>query len=52
MQERQGVDGVKLYVSAREDAAKAIITEAHRRKMPVTGHLNDLMPKKPHSSHR
>ena len=46
MQERQGVDGVKLYVNARADVAKAVITEAHRRGMPVTGHLNDLTPER------
>jgi imidazolonepropionase-like amidohydrolase len=46
MQEKQGVDGVKLYVNAREDAAKAIIAEAHRRKMPVTGHLGEMTPER------
>jgi imidazolonepropionase-like amidohydrolase len=41
MQEKQGVDGVKLYVDAGPDVAKAVIAEAHRRRMPVTGHLGE-----------
>jgi imidazolonepropionase-like amidohydrolase len=44
MQERQGVDGVKLYVNARPDVARAVIAEAHRRHMPVTGHLDATPP--------
>jgi imidazolonepropionase-like amidohydrolase len=44
MQERQGVDGVKLYVNARLDVARAVIAEAHRRGMPVTGHLDATSP--------
>jgi hypothetical protein len=46
MQEKQGVDGVKLYVSADAAVAKAVITEAHRRRMPVTGHLGEMTPEK------
>ncbi|MES2465506.1 MAG: amidohydrolase family protein [Armatimonadota bacterium] len=46
MQEKQGVDGVKLYVSAREDVAKAVIAEAHRRRMPVTAHLGEMTPER------
>ncbi|MBC8103493.1 MAG: amidohydrolase family protein [Cytophagales bacterium] len=44
MQDGQGVDGVKLYVSARAAVARAVIEEAHRRGLPVTGHLHDLTP--------
>jgi len=44
MQERQGVDGVKLYVDARPDVARAVIAEAHRRHLPVTGHLDATPP--------
>ncbi len=46
MQEKQGVDGVKLYVSAGEAVARAVIAEAHRRRMPVTAHLGEMTPEK------
>ncbi|MCW3051407.1 MAG: ade [Chthonomonadales bacterium] len=42
--QKEGVDGVKLYVRARADVARAVITEAHRRHLPVTAHLHDTMP--------
>ncbi len=41
---KEGVDGVKLYVRARADVARAVITEAHRRHLPVTAHLHDTLP--------
>jgi imidazolonepropionase-like amidohydrolase len=46
MQERQGVDGVKLYGTVRPGIAKAVIDEAHRRRLPVTGHLGETTPEK------
>jgi imidazolonepropionase-like amidohydrolase len=36
---RQGVDGVKAYVLAGPAVVQAVISEAHRRGWPVTGHL-------------
>lgn len=42
--QREGVDGVKLYVRARPDVARAVITAAHRRHLPVTAHLHDTLP--------
>ncbi len=42
--QKEGVDGVKLYVRARPDVARAVITEAHRRHLPVTAHLHDTQP--------
>jgi imidazolonepropionase-like amidohydrolase len=42
--QKEGVDGVKLYVRARPDVARAVIAEAHRRRIPVTGHLHDTLP--------
>jgi imidazolonepropionase-like amidohydrolase len=41
---RQGVDGVKLYIRAGPDIARAVIDDAHRRGWPVTGHLEDTRP--------
>lgn len=42
--QKEGVDGVKLYVRARPDVARAVIAEAHRRRLPVTAHLHDTLP--------
>ena len=42
--QKEGVDGVKLYVRARPDVTRAVITEAHRRHLPVTAHLHDTLP--------
>lgn len=42
--QKEGADGVKLYVRARPDVARAVITEAHRRHLPVTAHLHDTLP--------
>lgn len=42
--QKEGVDGVKLYVRARPDVAHAVISEAHRRHLPVTAHLHDTLP--------
>ena len=42
--QKEGVDGVKLYVNARPDVARAVITDAHRRHLPVTAHLHDTLP--------
>lgn len=42
--QKEGVDGVKLYVRARADVARAVITDAHRRGWPVTAHLHDTLP--------
>lgn len=44
LRDRQGVDGVKLYVRAQSEVARVVIAEAHRRNLPVTGHLEDLCP--------
>ena len=40
----EGVDGVKLYTLARPDVTRAVITEAHRRGLPVTAHLGATLP--------
>jgi imidazolonepropionase-like amidohydrolase len=42
--QKEGVDGVKLYVRARPDVARAVIADAHRRHLPVTAHLHDTLP--------
>lgn len=42
--QKQGVDGVKLYVNAGPDVTRAVIQEAHRRGWPVTAHLNNTLP--------
>lgn len=41
---KQGVDGVKLYVNARPDVTRAVVKEAHRRRWPVTAHLEQTKP--------
>ena len=43
MQE-EGVDGVKLYTLAKPDVTRAVITDAHRRGLPVTAHLGATLP--------
>lgn len=42
--EKQGVDGVKLYVNAGPKVTKAVIQDAHKRGWPVTGHLSKTRP--------
>ncbi len=42
--QREGVDGVKLYVRAKPDVTRAVILEAHRRRLPVTAHLSNTLP--------
>ncbi len=42
--QKEGVDGVKLYVLAKPDVTRAVIAEAHRRHLPVTAHLSDTLP--------
>jgi imidazolonepropionase-like amidohydrolase len=41
---RQGVDGVKLYIRSGPKVTQAVIKEAHRRGWPVTAHLEDTRP--------
>jgi len=42
--ERQGVDGVKLYVNSEPEVTKAVIQEAHLRGWPVTAHCGKTTP--------
>ncbi len=42
--QKQGVDGVKLYILAKPDVTRAVITQAHRRGLPVTAHLGATLP--------
>lgn len=42
--DRQGVDGVKLYVNAGPAVTRAVIQEAHLRGWPVTAHLQNTLP--------
>ncbi len=42
--ERQGVDGVKLYVNAGPSVTTEVIKQAHDRGWPVTAHLGKTTP--------